>query len=81
MGSVTGDGSTTRLEYPVRVLGRKLATEDNPIGEYDLENPMPEDNDTPVKISSLCLKCTSVLQCLACVDEKAYDQIFKLPTK
>ncbi|PIU20924.1 MAG: hypothetical protein COT15_05000 [Candidatus Diapherotrites archaeon CG08_land_8_20_14_0_20_34_12] len=75
--TITVTTSTDKPYYASSVIAYKL----NSAGKAPEANGATQVPDILTKVSSACLGCGSVLQCLACVDEKAYDQIFKLPVK
>lgn len=60
--------------YPWRVISAKILLQG---GADVFPNPEPGPQPVPVP-SAKCQQCSSVLQCLACVDEKAYDYLFYL---
>ena len=65
--TVTVDVSCDKEHYVVDVLVLKHLFAGKTPG------PIPP---VPIPVSKECATCNSVLQCLACVDESAYDQLF-----
>ncbi|PIU21078.1 MAG: hypothetical protein COT15_04255 [Candidatus Diapherotrites archaeon CG08_land_8_20_14_0_20_34_12] len=74
------DGSGNEIiEVVYKGPERKIAyLPDVLMWKHKFAGKKPVDTPKIIKISGKCETCNSVLQCLACVDEKAYDQLFYL---